>query len=1368
MATSRQTDVSLVIRARDEASRAVKAIDSALTDLFGTAKQGGAAAGSIGQLVSQIANLDKAYAQSKGSTDTAIAATQRHIEAAARNGAQLESLRRQLDAARASQERFNNSIGPKNEAQQQRYALVGVEIKSLERNIRDLEREIGKQDGQFARSTSSLAEMARQQKLAGAVATFAAQESQEYARALEAQAIAADKAATAAAMQANASRFGDTRGGKSAALSAEVFRAEGLTSYERQIQAERDLAQAIELSNNALRARGRIDGNGGSTGKASDTAFAEMLRQEQAAADAAAAELNTLAAAGARLRGEMNPLQVIQDKLNRELAELPRIARAAKFSAEELAAAEKLLRLEADRAAQSVGRQGLAGGGKPTLFGLKPYELTNLGYQINDVVTQLASGTSLTQTLAQQGGQILQLFPRAGAAIVSALTNPAILAVVATIGAIVAGIKEVGNEADRVRQLGGILGLNADGGDYGAQALNDASEALDRYGMSAEEALSTVRVFIKEGVNPAAIESFGRSAQNLADIMGIDVKDAAEEVAKAFTGGLSQIEKLDEAYNFLTATQLEQIRTMYEEGRASEARTYAYSIFEDKAEDVANKSRGPWASAIRELGGAWRDFVEWLSDTAPIAAAGRALESLGKQVRALLKEFRGGNRELIERNIGLQETAIAEFDERLRANPGDMGAKYSREGALRQLALLRAELAKIDAAEGKIGDTVAEQVEARKKSSDALRRETITAKEKKTVSEAEAEARRKATEHVETNFALADEALKKAYIEQEVTEARTKALKAAADERKRAADEAARERKEQERLAKQTKFTNPVSGGVSSGFGPRKSPGGVGSKYHKGTDFAVPVGTTVRAPADGVVIEIGTDAKLGKYVVIDHGKNVQSKFGHLSDTSTVSEGDVVSRGDAVAKSGNTGSATTGAHLHWQVTVNGKPVDSQKGTFPLDGAQRFEINPGEALEDFDTLTDQRNEKADEFLRKLQAEAAQRAEATITMREQLGLQGDALRLAQRLQAEDEAEFDIRERFARFNEGLKPGQKALQLTEQMVDEWRKLAGEAKDATNAVQAFADARTTLDRPVDDLTALRDQLQQQIAYYQERGQTGLANQLDPQLDAVNEKLRQAIENAREFYTALAADPTAMAALGLTAEQIEAIKIKLDASAAAGQNLGYFMGIAGQQIAQVFASQATSAIDRFAQSVAEGRNVFGSLLDAFRHFAAEFLRQIAQMIIQQMIFNLVSSFMKSLGGGGGGGVNVLAPGGGIGGGLPGIKLHSGGVVGRHGTPTTGRPAWFSNAARYHTGGVAGLAPNEIPAILQRGEEVLTRSDPRHRDNGGGAGVSPIVNLKNINVIDSADMLDQALMSPRGEKRMLNFIRSNSNAVKSALG
>ncbi|ALJ12542.1 peptidoglycan DD-metalloendopeptidase family protein [Sphingopyxis macrogoltabida] len=1316
MTTRTQTDVSLVIRARDEASRAVTAIDDALRGLFDTQKQVASGATSVSsgfrKVITTLAGLDKAYARANAATDASTAATERQLSAFSRNQDALASYRKQLDAAKASQQRFNDTIGPKTEASQQRYALVGQEIKSLEGNIKSLERELTKQESQFQRSASSLREVARDQKLAGAVTTFAAQEAKEYARALDEQAAAAQRAAAAAALQANVARSTDSRGYKSAAASASVFQSMGPTSFE------------------AGEAR------------------------------AAQAELNALASAGARLRGAMNPLAAIQDKLNRELAELPRVAKAAKFSAEELAAAEKLLRMEADRAAQAIGRQG-ASSGKPTLFGLKPYEMTNLGYQINDVVTQLASGTSLVQTMAQQGGQILQLFPRAGSAIVAALSNPLVLGFAATIGVIVAGIKEVGNEAERIRQFGGILGLNADGGDYNAQALNDASEALDRYGMSAEDAVATVKLFVKEGVNPAAIEEFGRAALDLADIMGVDLKDAAEQVATAFTGGYTQIKELDDAYNFLTATQREHIRTLFEEGRASEARTQAFEIFSGKVEETADAMRGPWAAAVRELSGAWREFIDWVSNTAPIAAAGRALEGLGKKVRELLKTLREGDRGRLLRENALLERDIADANKTLRDNPGNMIAKLARDASQRQLDLNLRELAKIDAAESKITDTVAKQAEARRKSTEGLKRETAAGKENKSAAEAEAEARRKATEFISKNFKLADEASKQAYIDQEVTKAREAAEKRITGEKKKQADETERQRKEAERLAKQTAFINPVDGRISSGFGMRKNPVTGKQSMHNGTDFAVPTGTAVKAPGPGTITLIAEDATNGKYVVIDHGGGVVSKMLHLSDNALLQQGDFVRQGDVVGKSGNTG-RSTGAHLHWQITVNGKPVDSQKGMFALDGAQRFAINPGDSVDDFEKLTDQRNEKAEEFLRKMREENAERAVATIALREQVGLQGDALLAAQRQQAMAQAEADLREKFARFNEGLKPGQVSLELTQDMVDEVRELAGAYHDAANARDRFQNARTTVDRPVEELSSLRDQLEQRVAFYQERGQTGLANQLQPQLDAVIAKLQAARDEAIAFYQALT--PGSEQFPG-TREELDLIIQRLQLAGEQSQNLGYYMGIAGQQIAQTFANTATSAIDRFSQSVAEGRNVFGSLLDAFRQFAAEFLRQIAQMIIQQTVFNLVSGILAGMGGGASGG----GSGGSLGVGLPGIKLHSGGVVGQHGTPITGNPAWYVNAVRYHTGGFAGLKPNEIPAILERGEEILTRGDPRHALNGGGAGEPPVVNIRNININDSVDQLDQALNGgSKGDRVMLNWIRGNSGAVKAAIG
>jgi murein DD-endopeptidase MepM/ murein hydrolase activator NlpD len=187
---------------------------------------------------------------------------------------------------------------------------------------------------------------------------------------------------------------------------------------------------------------------------------------------------------------------------------------------------------------------------------------------------------------------------------------------------------------------------------------------------------------------------------------------------------------------------------------------------------------------------------------------------------------------------------------------------------------------------------------ASSKANASLREATTEQKAQKTIAEKTEEARRKAREFVDKEFSAADEATKLAYVNQKATEARAAAQKRAADEAKRAADEAKRaadqaerERKERERIAKQTQFISPVAGApVTSGFGLRKAPKAGASTVHKGIDYGVLVGTAVRAPADGVVIERGFDSKLGKFVFIDHGNGTVSKFGHLSDNSAVSKG----------------------------------------------------------------------------------------------------------------------------------------------------------------------------------------------------------------------------------------------------------------------------------------------------------------------------------------------------------------------------------------------------------------------------------------------------------------------------------------------
>ncbi|PIR20305.1 MAG: hypothetical protein COV45_07080 [Deltaproteobacteria bacterium CG11_big_fil_rev_8_21_14_0_20_47_16] len=119
----------------------------------------------------------------------------------------------------------------------------------------------------------------------------------------------------------------------------------------------------------------------------------------------------------------------------------------------------------------------------------------------------------------------------------------------------------------------------------------------------------------------------------------------------------------------------------------------------------------------------------------------------------------------------------------------------------------------------------------------------------------------------------------------------------------------------------------PVAGFVTSGFGSRHAPLAGGSRFHEGIDIASPVGTPIKAPADGVVTFAGYKNGLGKCIVVDHGYGVSTMYGHNSMID-VKEGDRVKRGMVIAAIGMTG-RTTGPHLHYQVMVDNVPVDPLK-------------------------------------------------------------------------------------------------------------------------------------------------------------------------------------------------------------------------------------------------------------------------------------------------------------------------------------------------------------------------------------------------------------------------------------------------------
>lgn len=296
--------------------------------------------------------------------------------------------------------------------------------------------------------------------------------------------------------------------------------------------------------------------------------------------------------------------------------------------------------------------------------------------------------------------------------------------------------------------------------------------------------------------------------------------------------------------------------------------------------------------------------------------------------------------------------------------------------------------------------------------------------------------------------------------------------------------------------------------------------------------------------------------------------------------------------------------------------------------------------------------------------------------------------------------------------------------------------------------QQIRERATQAEQTVNDLLSRRSSLMEQLSMAQERGEVARAAELRTEIDGINDALLSVIDSAIRMWEAVGGTAAAAAIERLRTARLEAE----DFAGTARQNL-----IDWKRVGDLIAGGLASAFDKFAQAVAEGTSVGEAARNAFLQFAADFLRQIAQMIIQQTILNMLRSWMPGLFGTG----------------------HTGGLVGssRIGSGNSTRrvdPGLFAGAMRYHSGGVVGLRPGEVPAILQKNEEVLTQDDPRHILNGGLGSAAAESGARNggdtkiVNMFDAASFLSEALNTRVGERVLLNWVRANPAAFKSALG
>ena len=139
----------------------------------------------------------------------------------------------------------------------------------------------------------------------------------------------------------------------------------------------------------------------------------------------------------------------------------------------------------------------------------------------------------------------------------------------------------------------------------------------------------------------------------------------------------------------------------------------------------------------------------------------------------------------------------------------------------------------------------------------------------------------------------------------------------------------------------------PVNGAtLTSGYGLRWHPVIGGRRQHKGVDLAMPIGTPVYATADGVISKADWFSSYGLYISIEHGGNIETRYGHLSRLN-VAAGQMVHKGDLIGYVGSTG-RSTGPHLHYEVRIAGvavNPIPYLQGGSPVPAAAATQIAIG---------------------------------------------------------------------------------------------------------------------------------------------------------------------------------------------------------------------------------------------------------------------------------------------------------------------------------------------------------------------------------------------------------------------------------------
>lgn len=358
-------------------------------------------------------------------------------------------------------------------------------------------------------------------------------------------------------------------------------------------------------------------------------ADAATAAREQAAADRAARKLADQQAkeeAAAKRREERAAADAAKAEKRAAEAAAKEEAAAKRREEREAAVAERSVKKAAEAAtkqaaaAQKAAEQEVANENRRTT-----HRAGQLSFQVNDIVTQLGSGTNPLTVLVQQGPQITQIYGGLGATLraiplAAAGAAAAIAAVVATLAV---GISTVAENEARHRRFNVELAAtgNIAGTTAGELERLVRIEAM-RPGAGRAE---TAQALGSLTANPllGTEDQLGRVlalSRDYAAVAGKDLPAAASELSQSFDGTFASAKRLDQAYNLLTAREYEQIRALDEQGKKQQAANVLMEAAERRFKGLNEQGLSPVEQNLNKLSNAWVKFKDAVASN-PVTAA---------------------------------------------------------------------------------------------------------------------------------------------------------------------------------------------------------------------------------------------------------------------------------------------------------------------------------------------------------------------------------------------------------------------------------------------------------------------------------------------------------------------------------------------------------------------------------------------------------------------------------------------------------------------------------------------------------------------------------------------------------------------------